>query len=81
MITCILCLRLQLLHQVASLQPRVLVLKSFQATGVGNVHAAKLSLELVESRRRDAALAAHIRRLRPGFLLLQHPNDLFFREP
>ena len=26
-------------------------------------------------------LARQIRRLRPGLLLLQHPNDLLFREP
>src|SRR5271156_2708727 len=26
-------------------------------------------------------LASQIRRLRPGFVLLQHPDDLIFREP
>src|SRR5215471_6228709 len=35
----------------------------------------------VESCAADPVFAAHIGRLRPGLLLSQDPDDLFFREP
>ena len=38
-------------------------------TGVGYIHPAKLGLELVEGRSRNAVLAADVRRLLPGLLL------------
>jgi hypothetical protein len=63
------------------LQPGVLVLQSLQAMRVGHVHSGELRLELVEGRRQDAVLAADIRRLRTGLLLLQHPDDLLLGEP
>jgi hypothetical protein len=34
-----------------------------------------------ERRARDPVLAAHIGRRRPGLLLPQNTDDLFFREP
>src|ERR1700733_7133445 len=36
---------------------------------------------VVKRRFRHAVLARQIRRLRPGLVLLQHPDDLIFREP
>lgn len=63
------------------LQPRVLVLERLQTAGVGHIHAAILRLELVEGRRADPVLPAHISRLRTGLLFLPHPYDLLFREP
>jgi hypothetical protein len=45
------------------------------------LHAAVLGLPVVKRRFRDAVLARQIRRLRPGLVLLQHPDDLIFREP
>ncbi len=63
------------------LKPRVLVLQRFKTPGVGHIHAAVFGLELVEGRSRDPVRAADIGRLRAGLLFLQHPNNLFFREP
>jgi hypothetical protein len=63
------------------LQPRVLLLERLQPAGIGNVHAAVLRLELVEGRRGDAVFAADVSGLRARLLLLQHPDDLLFREP
>src|ERR1700678_2260940 len=48
---------------------------------LGDIHAAVLGLPVVKRRFRDAVLARQIRRLRPGLVLLQHPDDLIFREP
>ena len=45
-----------------------------------NIKATKLGVPLVECRAADPVLAAHIGRLRSGFLLPQDPDDLFFRE-
>ena len=63
------------------LQLGVLVLQRLQPPGVRHVHAAELGLPLVECRAADPVLAAHVRRLRPGLLLPQNPDDLLFREP
>ena len=52
-----------------------------QPLGVRYIHAAVLGLPLVERRAADPVLAAHIRRLRPGLMLPQYPDDLFFGEP
>lgn len=46
------------------LEPRVLVLQRRQGTGVGQFHPAKLRLELIEGRCRNAVLAAKVRRIR-----------------
>src|SRR4029077_5468668 len=62
-------------------QPAVLVLQRPQPLGVGHFETAELGLPLVERRRADTVLAAHLRRRNPGFLLPQHRNDLLFREP
>src|SRR3984885_10598399 len=63
------------------LQFGVLVLELLQPFGLGDIHAAILGLPVVKRRFRDAVLARQIRGLRPGLVLLQHPNDLLFREP
>jgi hypothetical protein len=63
------------------LQLGILVFQSLQFTGIRNVHPAKLGLVLVKGCLGDAVLAADIRRLHPGFLLTQYPDDLFLREP
>src|SRR3984885_12978955 len=44
-------------------------------------HPAVLSPPVVQRRFRDTVLARQIRRPRPGLVLLQHPDDLIFREP
>lgn len=49
--------------------------------GFRHVEAAVLSLPFVERRARYALPAAHIRRCRPGLLLLQNADDLLFTEP
>jgi len=63
------------------LQLRVLVLELLQPLGLGDVPAAVLGLPAVKRRFRDAVLARQIGGLRPGLVLLQHTNDLLFREP
>jgi hypothetical protein len=40
-----------------------------------------LAFQLYSVASETSVLARQIRRLRPGLVLLQHPNDLIFREP
>lgn len=63
------------------LQLGVLILQSLQLPGIGDIHAAILRLVFVKGRFRYAMLAADIGRLLAALLLLQHPDDLLFREP
>lgn len=51
----------------------VLILERLQPLCVGYVHAVELGLLGVERRAADPMPAAHVRGLRPGFLLAQDP--------
>ncbi len=62
------------------LQLDVLIFQRLQALGVRDIEAAILGLPLVKRRAADPVLATHVSRLRPGFMLAQNPDDLFFRE-
>src|SRR6478736_8724242 len=57
-------------------RPRLL-----EPLGLGDAHTAELGLPVVERRFGDAMLAGKVGRLRPRLVLLQNPNNLFFREP
>ena len=59
-------------------QPAVLVFERPQALGLRHVHAAVFSLPFVDAGIADAVLAAQLRHRRPGRVLLQDGNDLFF---
>src|SRR6185312_8142819 len=62
------------------LQPPVLILQRLQAAGFGYVESAVLGFPLVEGRARDPVTAANLLGLSPGFVLAQHPDDLFLAE-
>jgi hypothetical protein len=63
-----------------ALEPGVLFFHRLQLCDVGHLHAAILRLEFVERALAETVLAAHFRRWHPGFLFLDHPNDLGFCE-
>jgi len=62
-------------------QIRAFVLAMRQPLGHMDVHTAMLGLPIAERGFRDDVLAREIVRLCAGFVLLQHRNDLFFRNP
>src|SRR6266849_9558901 len=63
------------------LQTPVLILQCTQPPRVGHVQPAVFCFPLVERCPADAMAAAQVFGLRPRLVLLQHPNDLLFREP
>ena len=52
-----------------------------QPPGPGHIHPAIFGLPAVKRRFRDPVLPRQIGRLRSSLMLLQHRNDLLFREP
>jgi hypothetical protein len=66
--------------QIGTGQLGVLVLKSLQPLRLGNLQAPELCLPRIERRVADPVQAAQIRRLRTSLLLLQHADNLLFRE-
>src|SRR6185437_14410256 len=56
------------------------VIQSLELAGVGDLHPAIARSPLVEGGIADAVLAAQLARRQSGSVLLQHPDDLFFRE-
>jgi len=62
-------------------QPSVLILKALQPTRIRHFHAAIGAAPVVEGSLRDPVLAAQFRRRDSRLVLLQHANDLVFREP
>src|SRR5437764_1501771 len=62
------------------LQSRVLVLQRPQPLGLGDVHPAESGLPFVDAGVADAVLAAQIGDRNAGLVLLQYPDDLFFRK-
>lgn len=63
------------------LETGVLFLECLEPAGFRDVHAAVLGLVLVERGLAQTVLAAHVRRLHPGLVRLEHPDDLFLGEP
>lgn len=64
-----------------TLQVRVLILELLQSLGLTDLHAAILRAPIVKRRITDPVLPAELRCAQPGLVLLQHADDLFFREP
>src|SRR6202050_1785121 len=62
------------------LQLAVLVLQRFELAGVGDLHPAIARSPLVEGGIADAVLATQLARRQSGSMLLQHLDDLLFRE-
>jgi hypothetical protein len=62
------------------LQLRVLVLQRPQPLGLRNVHPFEFGLPFVDAGVADAMLAAAIGDRDPSLVLLQNPDDLFFRK-
>ena len=56
-------------------------LSSFERLIFTNVHAGVLRFLPVKRLLRDDVLAAHVPHHRPGFRLLQNPNDLLLCKP
>ena len=56
------------------------VLQGLEPAGVGDLHPAVARSPLVERRIADAVFAAQLTCRQPGSVLLQHLDDLFFRE-
>ena len=63
-----------------ALQLSILGFKVFQAAQLCDLPPAILGLLLIQCRIRHAVLAAKLRDFRPGRILLQDPNNLFFGE-
>ena len=57
------------------------VFERLQPAGVRHFQPAELGLPLVERRRADLVLAAHVCRRHATLLLLQDRDDLLFAEP
>ncbi len=62
-------------------QPSVLGLEATHPLGLRHLEAAILSLPVIERRVAHAVLAAEFSDRHPGLVLLQDPDDRFFREP
>src|SRR3954471_2330339 len=62
------------------LQLRVLVLQCPQPPGLRDIHPTEFGFPFVDAGVADAVLAAEIGDRHPGLVLLQNPDDLFFRK-
>src|SRR3954451_19826512 len=62
------------------LQLRVLVLQCPQPSGLRDIHPTEFGFPFVDTGVADAVLAAEIGDRHPGLVLLQNPDDLFFRK-
>src|SRR6202790_4188709 len=63
------------------LQPPVFILQPFQPLCFVDVHAAVLRLPGVDCRVANTNLPSQFGYFAPGFVLLQHADDLLFCEP
>nr|GAJ37577.1 insertion element ISR1 hypothetical 30.8 kDa protein A [Bradyrhizobium sp. DOA9] len=61
-------------------QPRVLVLQRLQPLGLRDLHPTELGFPFVDAGVANAMLAAQIGDRYAGLMLLQNPDDLFFRK-
>src|SRR4030081_2064671 len=61
-------------------EARVLALQRLQPLGLRDVHPAELRFPFVDTGVADAMLAAQIGDRNAGLVLLQNPDDLFFRK-